>query len=163
MNLFAVHMDGFEPETWPVVSFSKRGVCQRLLNDFQSGDRILYVGITKANLRHERRKLLGLVEINTDSVEINDDQIVNTEDFIDPSTVDCRSCNKNGKFRWPFGIRMSRAWRFTPKESLPDAKSHIGKQYSFPPRGNYYRVDDDKVDAIMNLPQTEVTKFYRPT
>lgn len=155
MNLFAVHMDGFEPETWPVVSFSRKGVCERLLNDFQSGDRILYVGIIEANIRHESRKLLGLVEIN-------DDQIVNTEEFIDLSTVNCRSYKKNCTFKWPYGIRVSRAWRFTPKDSLPDARSHIGDRYSSPPRGNYYPVDDDKIDAIMNLRQTEVTEFYNP-
>lgn len=156
MNLFAVHMDGFEPETWPVVSFSRKGVCANLLNDFQLGDRILYVGIYKANIRHESKKLLGLAEINGGP-------IVNTEDFIDLSTVDCRSYKKNCEFKWPYGLRMSRAWRFKPNESLPDAKSHIGAQYSFPPRGNYYRVDDDKVDAIMKLPKTEITEFYQPT
>jgi hypothetical protein len=95
--------------------------------------------------------------------EINGGPIVNTEDCIDLSTVDCRSYKKNCKFKWPYGIRVSRAWRFTSNESLPDARSHIGKQYSSPPRGNYYRVDDDKVDAIMNLPKTEVTEFYQRT
>ena len=155
MNLFAVHMQGFTPETWPVVSFRSRIVCERLLNDFQSGDRILYVGIIEANDPIESRKLIGLAEINGGP-------IVTTQDVVNPKCIDKGCFNSGGSFKWPFGIQISRAWLF-PKKFLPDAKSRIGNQYSNAPRGDYYRVDDDKVDAIMNLRQTEVTEFYQPT
>lgn len=151
MNLFAIHMHGFTPKTWPVVSFRGRSVCERLLNDFQLGDKILYVGIVEANIPNESRRLLGLAEI------INNGPILHTQDVIDPSRIDEGCFNDNKKFKWPFGIRISRAWLFTPRKFLPDAKSRLGNQYSNAPRGDYYHVHDDKVEAIMNLPKTEVT------
>ena len=155
MNLFALHLYFFEPDKWPVVAFRHEKTQEDLLSDLKPGDRILHVGSCNAKHRQGRKKLLGLAEIA-------DNPIVNTEYAIDPSCIEKGFFNAKENFRWPYGLRMSRAWRFTPNESLPDAKSHIGDLYSKTPR-RYYRVDDDKVDAIMKLPKTEITEFYQPT
>jgi hypothetical protein len=155
MNLFALHLYFFEPDKWPVVAFRNEKTREDLLYDLQPSNRILHVGSCNAKHRQGRKKLLGFAEIA-------DNPIGSTLDVVDPSCIEKGFFNDKGCFRWPYGLRMSRAWRFTPNESLPDAKSHIGDLYSKTPR-RYYRVNDHKVDAIMNLTKTVVKELYQPT
>lgn len=109
MTIFAKYFYGFNPSTSPAISFANRGDRDNLLRDKQPGDLIVFIGTGSDETETtEQRKLLGVAEIG--------DTAVNTEDLVDLSARP-ESHFRDGKYRWPFAIPMTRAWKF---EQPPD-------------------------------------------
>lgn len=167
MRLWVVHMNGFTPETWPVVSLPRLGSVKNLkhkIDEAGSETRVVFVGTGgKYTKKHEKGKLLGLVDIH-------DMPIFNTEEVIDEKhkwsdenkTERSEIYNDAGMIRWPTGIAIKRSWYF---KEPPDAKSeHLlgilnaaGKKVFYNPNlgiGNAWEVEDKKrVENILNLPR----------
>lgn len=153
MRLFVVHMGGFTPNTWRVVSLSKPHVVRRLQNEIRQSAPdywVLYVGIVKAHQKQERRKLIGIAKADASIV-------VDSIDHIDGHMIDSGCFRSNGDFRWPTGLLINEAELFS-SSPLPDAPSLIGSQYSIDSRrnrGGFYKMEDlAKIEHILALPTT---------
>ena len=154
MRLFVVHMDGFTPATWRVVSLSKSNAVVQLQNHIRQWNPdywVLYVGITKAIRFEERGKLIGIAKAD-------DSAIVTSRDHIDEDMID-DGCFGSRGFRWPTGLRINEAHLFS-NTPLPDAKTLIGSQYATDPqsnRGGYYEMSDQaRIERILALPKVAV-------
>ena len=124
MRLWIAHMNGFTPETWPVVSLPRQGSVINLKHEIYkvgSDTRIAFAGMNgKPTEENEQGKLLGLADIY-------DMPIFNTEEVIDEKhkwrneskAEHSNIYNDAGKIKWPTGLAISQCWKFT---NPPDAK-----------------------------------------
>ena len=113
MRLFVTRVWGFDPKTWPVITFGLKGNRDNLLTNSSPGDQIAFVGtLREPTVITERGRLLGVAEIGRVPV--------NTMDFVDESVRGPQDFDDNGLFRWPKAILMIRAWRFVPQPLLLD-------------------------------------------
>jgi len=80
MRIFATRVWGFDPETWPVITFGLEGNRDNLLKNSVAGDRIIFVG-TQTDPTHDSDKgrILGMAEIGRISVATL--KIVKAEDI----------------------------------------------------------------------------------
>jgi hypothetical protein len=112
-RLFAKRVDGFGPEQWGMLAFSKAGSRDRVL-ELMKGKSIFVVHFCSPNNRTTPHgidaieddnlgRVLGIAEIAP--------KLVSSETHI---SLDLRqSVIKSwGNDRWPYGLEMKRAWRF---------------------------------------------------
>ena len=157
MRLFVVHMDGFTPATWRVVSLSNSNAVVQLQSHIRQWNPdywVLYVGIKEAIRVQERGKLIGIAKADGSA-------IVKSRDHIDEDMID-DGCFGTRSFRWPTGLRINEAHLFSTTP-LPDAKTLIGSQYSTDSqsnRGGYFVMSDQaRIEHILALPK--VAAFSR--
>ena len=124
MRLWIAHMNGFTPETWPVVSLPQQGSVINLKHEIDeagSDTLIAFVGTGgKETDENEQGKLLGLADVY-------DMPIFNTEEVIDEKhkwrneskAEHSNIYNDTGKIKWPTGLAIRQGWKFT---NPPDAK-----------------------------------------
>ena len=151
MRLFVVHMDGFTPNAWRVVSLSKPNAVVRLQDNIRQWTPdywVLYVGILNAHKEQERGKLIGMAKVDHSI-------IVDSMDHIDSQMIDGGCFKSNGVFRWPTGLLINDAELFS-SSPLPDARRLIGNQYSIDSRRNrgafYVMTDPARIERILALP-----------
>lgn len=105
--------------------FSEEAVADRWLRDCPQGGFVL--GFASHNPQEQvepddRGRVLGLYEFLSEKLLASD------PDAIDPAWLDDpRLKNAEGRFRWPYGFKAIRAWRFVKRnvmtrETLPNAR-----------------------------------------
>jgi len=142
MRLFVTHMQDFTPLEWPIISFSRQAVVERLCRNIGNKEYLLYVASQKCPRSEVRGKILGFAKIK--------DQVVRTaaQRYVNPEKVD-DGCMKNGHFKWPFGVLIGEAKLVI---NPADAKFMIGPQFSRAPQGDFYVLTDpERVGAIAEL------------
>lgn len=124
--LFVTRWWGFRPDTWGAVLFSEEAIVGKWLKQCPEGGFVL--GFASHHPQEQinpadQGRVLGLYEFLPEEVLATD------PDAIDPSWLgDTRLHNTSGRFRWPFGFKANRAWRFVrsnvmTRGSLPEARS----------------------------------------
>lgn len=124
--LFVTRWWGFRPDTWGAVMFGDESIVNRWIRDCPTGGFVL--GFASHNAKEEvdpqdRGRVLGLYEFVPIKVTCEDPEV------IAPSWLeDRRLYNSSGRFRWPYGLKAIRAWRFFQPNvmtagTLPDARS----------------------------------------
>lgn len=122
--VFATRFWGFEPETWGAVTFPHEATVDRWMKECPEGGFVL--GFASHHPQPEvapgdRGRVFGVYEFSAEKVAYNDPKV------IDPKHLVVEHNFRDGQFRWPFGLRARRAWRFADKNlmtihSLPDAR-----------------------------------------
>ena len=147
MRIFITRVWGFDPERWPVITFSLEGNRDRLLKESSPGDRIAFVGTLREPTPEPMRgKLLGMAEIGripVDTVDVIGDDVRSSHDY-----------DEEGQFRWPKAIPMVRAWRFTPPPMLLDVLEEQLPYHATSQAVALSRVD---ADAVLKLDTTPAT------
>lgn len=123
--LFVTRWWGFRSESWGAVLFSEEAIVNRWLRDCPDGGFVL--GFASHNTQEQidpadQGRVLGVYEFAPEKILATDPEA------IDPSWLDDpRMHNAQGRFRWPYGFKAVRAWRFVKnnvmtKGSLPEAR-----------------------------------------
>lgn len=155
MQLFVKKFYGFSPTIVPVITFSQIGSRNSLLARSKPGDRIVYVSVKGDStlVEAERGKILGMAEIGREKVDtldmVPDPSLLNKDHFV------------NGKYMWPEGIPMLRAWRFTPALDRMDIfdKEVIDSQAL---RSNAVLLSAEEQEKIMSLSMQELELPHTP-
>jgi hypothetical protein len=146
MQIFATRVWSFDPTSWPVITFGLKGNRDKLLKESRPGDRIVFIG-TQGEPTSEamRGKLLGMAEIGRRAVK--------TLDVISPERRNPRDFDEQGRFKWPSGILMIKAWRFEPQPRLLDVLA-AQLPYHATPQAVLLSLDD--ASAVLGLKIVEV-------
>ncbi|MEZ5748249.1 MAG: GIY-YIG nuclease family protein [Paracoccaceae bacterium] len=147
MKLFITRVWGFDPERWPVITFSLEGNRDRLLKESSPGDGIAFVGtLREPTPEPTRGKLLGMAEIGripVDTIDVIGDDVRGSHDY-----------DEEGQFRWPKAIPMVRAWRFTPPPMLLDVLEEQLPYHATSQAVALSRVDAEAVLKLDTIPAT---------
>lgn len=164
MRLWVVHMNGFTPNTWPVVSFPEAGCVTRLkreIDDAGPNTRVLFLGtLGKDTAEHERGRLLGLAEVYDQPIYDTNEVIDDCHKWKDKKKTKRSNIYKlDGTIRWPTGLAIKRAWFFdqppdAKDEQLLGRKSEKGsKIYIHYETGMAWEIwDNTRIENIMALP-----------
>ena len=153
MDLFFYRVWGFDPEVYPAILFSDGRLRDRLLEKSNIGDRLILAATTaKPTAKHERGRLLGMVEMGREAKyteEILNTRLDKTEIPISspifPVAKNWFARGYGGNFRFPFAIPIIKAWRF---KDQPFTKATLSKIYSY--KGVIKILEHDK-EIILNL------------
>ncbi len=156
--VFLTKVWGFGPETYPALGFHRDGARLKFLRESKPGDWVVMAG-TKGDdtARHQRGRLLGMVQLGADAIDVEAVlESVGTpipqEHYLD------------GSYRWPHGLPMLAARRFTPQ---PDLKSTLGSylpglQWAAFALNLREALGSAAVAAIESLPYAEVDIIESP-
>jgi hypothetical protein len=116
---------GFTPESWGALGFPRDGTTDKWLDLNTTLRVVCFVSHHAADyiLEADRGRVLGVYELAPQRVNLLEDNVIADHHLTDPFLR-----HPDGRFRWPVGLRATRAWRFQPnvprtRESLPDARS----------------------------------------
>jgi hypothetical protein len=129
-RIFATRTWGFDPENWGMTGFTNETTRNRILDDM-AGEPIYVVYFCSPNAQpiegHDGRfttangdlaRVLGIVEVQP--------EVASHETHTSPEAIN-EMLELWGHQRWEYGLKNSRAWKFTHKpwtrEALPDARS----------------------------------------
>jgi len=137
---------GFSVPCGPL-QFSLSGFRDRARGLLQPGDLAAIVGTFGANTAEEERgMILGLMEPST--------VIVSSLDYFDLDAVREVDRDEHGNYRWPFGLELRAAWRFTePRTALADVSA---RQFHMDSAQGIVPLLPNEADAILNLPRESV-------
>lgn len=146
MRIFATRVWGFDPVSWPVITFGLEGNRGRLLKESEVGDCILFVGTQgEPTDEEERGRLLGIARIGRIPVE--------TLSVLDPSAVSPHDYDEHGRFRWPKALAMTQAWAFRTKPYLKDV---LAAQLPYNATTQAVPLDERDATAVMELEAEEI-------
>lgn len=146
MKIFITRVWGFDPSTWPVITFGLEGNRDNLLRDSAPGDRIVFVGtLREPTAESLRGRILGMAEIGR--------RAVNTLDVISPEARTADDFDANGSFKWPKAILMVKAWRFEPQPMLLDV---LAEQLPYHATSQAVLLSPEDAASIMALTAVEV-------
>jgi hypothetical protein len=143
MRMFATRVWGFDPARWPLVTFKQEGYRSRFLAQWQPKDTIVFVGTqTEETAPEHRGMLLGMAEVSRNGA--------NTLDVVDPTILRPSHYDANARLRWPVGLGMIQAWRFTlPQKLVP----LIGRQLTYVATAYVEELSLKETGAILALPR----------
>jgi hypothetical protein len=146
VQVFAKRFWGFNPTTWPIVTFGLDGNRDALLRASQSGDLVLFVGTdTDDTEPPDRGRLLGLAEFARNEIE--------AADVLDLKSLRPHAFDERGQLRWPKALPMVRAWRFpTP----PRVTEVLQRQLSYLATVQAVLLDMVDTAAVLAIPREEV-------
>lgn len=122
MKLFATRVWGFDPTTWPVISFNADGYRQKLLDESRVGDRIIFVATKNENTAEEDQgRILGMAEIGR--VPVDTLAVVRREDT-EPGNWEPYG-DHTGMFKWPKALLMTKAWEAIDKPLLTEVMPQL--------------------------------------
>jgi hypothetical protein len=146
MKLFATRVWGFSPWSWPVIVFRNEGDRDNLLQQSNPGDCIVFIATQTEGVDESRRgRLLGIAGIGREPVR--------TLDIVDPVHIRPHHLNEHGQFKWPFAIRMLRAWQF---RRLPKLLDVFHQQLTYPATVRAVLLNEQDTQAALNEPLDEV-------
>lgn len=137
-RIFATYFNGFDPEIDNFVGFSTMGARDSLLRASRPGDLLLAVGTSKKPTPAEyRRRMLGFQELTRSTVSIA--KAARSQDEW-PQLY-----NDKGKFKWPYAIKSSNAWRFT---NLPISKVVLGRKLRMSAINQFDELNAEEIKAV---------------
>jgi hypothetical protein len=146
LKVFASRFWGFSPDTHPAVTFGNDGHRDRLLRLSGPDDLVLFVGTQDYPTEpSEQGRLLGLAQFGR--VPVDALEILNRDELPDHSF-------KNGRYKWPKALAMTKAWRFNePRPFLIDVLQDQLPMYA---TVGVVELDITDREAVLALPMTEI-------
>lgn len=114
MKVFAKSFWGYVPEIWPFVAFKDRSSRDIVLRNWQEGDIILNFQSKNEGEEETRGCLHGFSEFGTTLIDAK--MMIEQSPY--PQLKTSKHFDARGNYRWPYALRMLRAWRFTSRENL---------------------------------------------
>lgn len=149
-------MWGFTPEWWAALGFSKAGDRDRLLGLWQDDDWVLVLGtFGEEPADDDRGRLLGLVKIGRKALP--------TEQLVDPTRWHEQRFRRDGLPKWPHGIPMTEAWRFTARP-LPDRRDVLPRLQDAGlgmALTGFVELNPEEAKAVLSLPRARLETLYR--
>lgn len=142
---------GFHPETWPIISFGEMSARDALIQMSGPGDLIVCVG-TKGEPTAEEDQgiILGIAEFSGRRVNNSLALIKGINPDIEK---DKNAFSADGTFRWPYGVPIVRAWRFTDRPVLTD----VMKQLPQSARVRAVLLSPEDQEKVLALKKQEIT------
>lgn len=142
MKLFATRVWGFGFARVPLATFNAKGHVARLLRLADRGDRVIFVGTqTQRTGEHERGRILGMAEIGFETLK--------TMELVERAELDDRDFDAAGRFKFPYAVALTRAWKFEPAPKLLDV---VSRQLDMVATSGVQEIDDPAdVAAILGL------------
>lgn len=108
MKIYVKKFYGFTPENVPVITFSRAGSRDKLLEEASTGDCIIYECVNGPPVpEDERGKIVGMAQIGNGALS--------TKTLIrDIGSLPDYFYDNKGNLKWTEGIPMEKAWRFDP-------------------------------------------------
>lgn len=146
MKLYMKKTWGYDNPSGPL-QFSERGAMATARTTLQPEDRVVIVGTQEEpTALDDQGTILALMEVT--------DEPVTSLDFYDLADIEPHFRDENGNYKWPFGLRVRRAWQFDdPKSKLTDVSDRaFGRQGV---RG-IVALTDEEAARILALPHHEI-------
>lgn len=149
-QIFATRVWGADLDRWPLATFGKAGHRDSLLRRAQEQSYICFVGTNNTNTSIENRgKILALAEFSREPVDAESILIELNGQL--PLPAD--NFDADGRFKWPFALCLTRAWKIDPPVSL---RSVLGRQLTMNATPGAEELSPDEVERVLRLPVTEV-------
>jgi hypothetical protein len=146
MQVFASRFWGFDPQTWPIISFGLEGNRDALVRASHPGDRLVFIGTeTEGTEAPDRGRLLGIAQIGRTPID--------SAAVLDLSRLKPSAFDENGRIRWPKGLPMLRAWRFVDRPLVTDV---LRRQLTYEATIRAVLLDPEDTAAVLAL-RTEET------
>ena len=147
MRLFLTKVWGWDVPVGPL-QFSTRGWRDRALNMLEDGDRVILVG-TKGERTPDDMKgrLLGAMEPTSDPVMSLDFPVMRLE-----------GDDKDGDYKWPYGLNNRRAWSFPDRPLLSEITD---RPFSMDSAQGIVSMEDGEVERIITLEWSEENLLKR--
>jgi hypothetical protein len=144
MKVYLTKTWGFSAPSGPL-QFSTAGWRTTARGMLEPGDLVVIVGTKGAETDEpERGKVLGLMEPTRHVVSSLDYDLIRGPQDLDAS----------GRYKWPFGLELTRAWRIDdPRPLLSDISS---RRFHMDSAQGIVLLDDPDAQAILALPRTQV-------
>jgi hypothetical protein len=112
---FLTKVWGFDPEIYPALGFNSVGARRNFLRASSPGDWVIFAGTLgqETNLEDQGR-LLGKVQLGPEEIDV--EQTLRSVGYNIPKN----QYNPEGKYKWPFGLPIISALRFSGKPRLVD-------------------------------------------
>jgi hypothetical protein len=146
MKLYMKKTWGYDAPSGPL-QFSESGAMRTALNTLQPEDRVVIVGTQgEETAPEDQGKLLGLMGVAPETVS--------SLDFYTLAEILPQYRDANGNYRWPFGLRVRRAWQFDePKLKLSDVSTRpFGRLGVI----GITELTEDETERILRLPRHEI-------
>lgn len=147
MKIFATRVWGYDPDTWPLVTFSGEAIANNLLKASTADDIVVFVGTLKEPTQErDRGRLVGFCQFGRhliDSLDVLQEENLLPEHY------------ENGVFKWPKALVMTRAWVFDD-DPQPELKKVFEKQLPFQAISQAVLLSEYDSDVVKNLKATEV-------
>ncbi len=151
MQVFAKRFWGFDPETWPLVSFGRDGDRDALVKASESGDLMAFVGTQEGPTPEDLwGKLIGLGQFTHD--------VVASKQILAPEIYEQSRLETGGVFRWPAAVPVVRAWLFTDRPR-PGLVATIGRQFDRAANTRAVTLSAEEQEKILALPMEEAAVF----
>lgn len=145
MQVFAKLFWGFDPDYWPIVSFSHAGSLNSLMEQSKPGDLMAFVGTQgEETAETERGKLLGLAEFGR--------KRIHSREALRPEAFAAAEKGPTGDIKWPHAVLITRAWRFIVP---PLASATIGR-LPMAAMSNAVLLSPEQRSAILALDREEI-------
>lgn len=114
-KIFLTKVWGFSPETYPALGFNSEGARNKYLKESKPGDWVLMAGTRgKPTNSKDQGRLLGKVQLGTDQINVEEViKSIGTE-------IPADHYNDDGRYKWPFGLPMLKAFRFIGAPDLSE-------------------------------------------
>jgi hypothetical protein len=114
-KLFLTKVWGFEPEMYPALGFNSEGARRNFLRASSPGDWVIFAGTLGPETDpSDQGRLLGKVQLGPE--QINVEETLRSVAYEIPKN----QYNPDGKYKWPFGLPIISAVRFSGKPRLID-------------------------------------------
>jgi hypothetical protein len=118
-RLFLTKVWGFDPEIYPALGFNSDGARRNFLRASSPGDWVIFAGTLGPETDVEDQgRLLGKVQLGPEEIDV--EQTLRSVGYNIPKN----QYNSDGKYKWPFGLPIISAYRFSGKPRLLDALGH---------------------------------------
>jgi len=152
MQVFAKRFWGFNPASWPIISFRLEGNRNALVRASRPGDRLVFIGTdTDDTEPPDRGRLLGMAEIGRIAID--------TADVLNPAVLKPSHFDENGRLRWPKALPMLRAWRFG---SPPLVTEVLRDQLTYEATVRAVLLDPADTAAVLAIPCEEFPVVEAP-
>ena len=140
MTMYVTKVWGLASEDWPVITFSRQGVRNRLQSLWQPGDTMLLVGTkTKETQPEDRGKILGYLKFTAIPVR--------TKDVVHPEVL-----AKHGD-KWPYALLCTELWTLNNPPIFKEYLSEVdAKNPGMMLASNFAALKEDEEASILLLP-----------
>ncbi|MCA3503457.1 MAG: GIY-YIG nuclease family protein [Rhodobacter sp.] len=101
---------GFSPDTWGFLGFTQEAMRKSFLARSLPGALVVIYGAARSPRKEDRRVILG--------VQQQSHEIGHARDFTHPAVWNARAKDPSQSELWNFGVRATRAWRFTQESRI---------------------------------------------
>ena len=114
-RLFLTKVWGFEPEVYPALGFNSEGARRNFLRASSPGDWVIFAGTLGSETDpSDQGRLLGKVQLGPEQISV--EETLRSVGYEIPEN----QYNPDGKYKWPFGLPIISALRFSGKPRLID-------------------------------------------